>query len=45
MSVQEALVKFQNKEVSYMELAKFVGFNEDELIMIEVFWEPVFNKT
>jgi hypothetical protein len=43
--IQNALTKFEYKEPTMSELAKFIGFNDDELKMLNVFWEPVFNKS
>ena len=43
--IENALVQFEYKEVETSELAKFIGFNDDELKMLKIFWDPVFNKS
>jgi hypothetical protein len=43
--VKVALVKHEYKEPTMMQLAKHVGFNEEELNMLAIFWDSVFNKS
>ena len=40
----ESLVKFNYSEPSNIDLAKHVGFNDNEINMLNMFWEPTFNK-
>jgi phage anti-repressor protein len=44
MSVQQALVKFENRKVTHLELAKFIGFNDNELQLLKIFWQPCYNE-
>ena len=43
MSIYDALVKFEYKSPSNVDLAKHVGFTDAELQTLEMFWEPAFN--
>lgn len=43
-SIQNALIKFENKEVSHLEMAAYIGFTDEELDMVILFWEPCFNR-
>jgi hypothetical protein len=42
--IKNSLVKFKNTEVTPIELAQFIGFSKDELKMLDIFWNPTFNK-
>ena len=44
MSIVDALVKFEYKSPSNVDLAKHIGFTDAELQMLNMFWEPTFNK-
>ena len=44
MSICDALVKFEYKSPSNVDLAKHVGFTDAELQMLDMFWKPTFNK-
>jgi phage anti-repressor protein len=43
MNIQEALVKFEYKEPNIGQIAEYVGFNENEIKMINLFWQSAFN--
>lgn len=43
-SISQAITKFGN-EATEQQLAKIVGFTPDELQMLNIFWEPAFNKS
>jgi phage anti-repressor protein len=43
--IKTALVKYKYKEPTITQLAEHVGFNDDELKILNIFWEPVFNKS
>jgi hypothetical protein len=43
--IQNAMVKFEYKEPAIDDMAKHIGFNDDELNMLKIFWEPAFNKS
>ena len=42
--LSEALIKFNYLEPSNVDLAKHIGFNDDEINRLKMFWEPTFNK-
>jgi hypothetical protein len=44
-AIKTALVKYDYCEPTIIQLAQHVGFNDDEIRMLNVFWEPVFNKS
>ena len=44
-AIKTALVKYDYCEPTLIQLAQHVGFNDDEIRMLNVFWEPVFNKS
>ena len=41
----ECLKKFEFKDVSFKLLAQHVGFNPDELKILDIFWDPTFNDS
>ncbi len=44
MNIEKALVEFKYESVEHDVLAKFIGFSDEEMVMLKTFWEPCFNK-
>jgi hypothetical protein len=42
--IENALTKFGYKEPTMSELAKFIGFNDDELTKLQLLWLPVYSN-
>jgi hypothetical protein len=42
--IENALTKFEYKEPTTTELAKFIGFNDDELTKLQLLWLPVYSN-
>jgi phage anti-repressor protein len=40
-----ALEQTKNKQLTEFEFAKLMGFNQNEIKMLELYWNPVFNKS
>ena len=44
MDIQAALVKFEYKEPTIEQIATHVGFNENEIKLMTLFWSDDFDK-
>ena len=45
MNIEQALTQFNyNPDVNPTELARVIGFSDEEIVKINVYWNPVFNK-
>jgi phage anti-repressor protein len=43
MSVESALVKFGYTQPTSSQMAEFVGFSDEQIDMLKLFWDPAFN--
>ena len=43
--IEHALITFNYENISHRTLAKFLEFNKQEIAMMEIFWEPTFNRS
>ena len=42
--IENALTTFEYQDATPLQLATYIGFDEDELKMIDIFWDPTFNS-